>query len=312
MEGTVTARPKSSLLAGLLITFVGAILFSTKAIIVKKAFSNLKVDPLTLLTIRMVLSLPFYLGAAILAGRRDDNRIIMRKQWVIMILLGLVGYYLSSLFDFLGLQYISAGLERLILFLYPTFTVLINRYFFKQALSQMQKWALALTYSGIALAYFGEMQIDSGNPQFYLGSFLVFLCAVTYSIYIAGSGSIIPAVGVTRFTAYAMLSATGGIFIHFLLKGEYALLQNSGASLWWYGLLLAVVATVIPSFLVSSGLKRIGASNVAIVSSIGPVSTIIQAHFVLGETIGWWQVAGTVLVILGICLIGRKTRVAEQ
>lgn len=290
---------------GLIITLVGAILFSTKAIIVKTAFYNVKTDALSLLTLRMVFSLPFYLAVAFISSNNKNNVVMTGKQWFRVVLLGLFGYYLSSLFDFLGLQYISAGLERLILFLYPTFAVLINVYFFKEKLFGLQKIALLLTYLGIAIAYYGELNIDTGNPNFYLGSFLVFLCAVTYSIYIAGSGKIIPAIGSAKFTAYAMLSATLGIFVHFLFTGNFSTL-NSSANLWLYGLLLAIVATVIPSFMLSNGLKRIGANNVAIISGIGPVSTIIQAHYILGEKIFTEQIIGTLLVIAGVLLIGWK------
>jgi drug/metabolite transporter (DMT)-like permease len=290
---------------GTIITLCGAILLSTKAIIVKVAFKNTPIDALTLLTIRMALSLPFYLAAVYIAGKKETKMVLTRRQWVYVVLLGLFGYYLSSLFDFVGLQYISAGLERLILFLYPTFTVLINRFVFKQPLYRVQKWALLLTYIGIGLAYWGELSFDHGNPNFFIGSMLIFGCAITFSMYIAGSGKMIPHVGVTRFTAYAMLSATAGIFIHFALRGNYSFLQTD-VTIWWYGLLLAIVATVIPSFLMSAGLKRIGASNLAIVSSIGPISTIIQAHFILGEPLLLWQLAGTALVITGILLVGKK------
>ena len=291
--------------AGFAITFLGAILFSTKAIIVKVAFASASVDALTLLTLRMIFSLPFYIGAALLAGRQSDTPSLTQRQWLYVLVLGLFGYYLSSLFDFIGLQYISAGLERLILFLYPTFAVLINAFVFKQPIRRVQQVALFLTYAGIGLAYFGELRIDTHNPNFYHGSLLIFLCAITYSIYIAGSGHIIPKIGASRFTAYAMLAATGGIFIHFILVGNYTALRQS-TDLWGYGLLLAVVATVIPSFLISFGMKRIGTNNVAIISGIGPVSTILQAHFVLGEKIFMEQIAGTVLVIIGVLLIGWK------
>jgi drug/metabolite transporter (DMT)-like permease len=293
-------------LAGFVITLFGSILFSTKAIIVKTAFNSIHIDALTLLTLRMVFSLPFYLIAAFLTSNKKGNVRMSGRQWVYVILLGLFGYYLSSLFDFIGLQYISAGLERLILFLYPTFAVLINVYFFKQKMSGTQKAALLLTYVGIAIAYYGELNIDTSNPHFYLGSFLVFVCAVTYSIYIAGSGKIIPYIGSTKFTAFAMLAATAGIFTHFLLIGNIQTL-HSGAGLWYYGLLLAIVATVIPSFLVSNGIKRIGANNVAIISAIGPVSTIIQAHYFLGERIFTEQIIGTILVIAGVLLTSLKT-----
>ncbi len=298
-------------LAGFLITFLGAVLFSTKAIIVKLAFAGTSVDALTLLTIRMIFSCPFYLVAAWLASRGDDVKPITQKQWWYIIILGIFGYYLSSLFDFVGLQYVSAGLERLILFLYPTFAVLINAFAFRQGVSRQQVWALVLTYTGIGLAFFGELQLDIENPHFYFGSFLIFLCAITYSVYIAGSGEVIPKVGATRFTAYAMLAAAGGIFIHFIVAGNYAALKNSSGT-WGYGVLLAIIATVIPSFLISNGMKRIGSNNVAIISSIGPVSTIMQAHWILGEKIFFEQIVGTVLVVIGVLLIGwKKSKVNE-
>lgn len=292
---------------GFLIAFIGAILFSTKAIIVKKAFADVQVDALTLLTIRMIFSLPFYLIAAYLTSNKDLNPKMTRQQWGATILLGIFGYYLSSLFDFIGLQYISAGLERLILFLYPTFTVLIGTFFFKQKLYRNQVWALLLTYAGIGIAYYGELRIDTGNPNFFWGSFLIFLCAITYAIYIAGSGRIIPKVGATRFTAFAMLSSTFGVFLHYALRGKYNALEQS-MDLWWYGILLAIIATVIPTFMLSFALKKIGSNNVAIISSVGPVSTIIQAHYFLGEAVFTEQIIGTVLVLAGILMLSLKSK----
>jgi len=295
-------------LNGFILAFAGSILFSTKAIIVKKAFAQTHTDALTLLTIRMVFSLPFFIAAAILAGNKKNNVTLTGKHWVSIIGLGLFGYYLSSLFDFIGLQYISAGLERLILFLYPSFVLLINAAMFKQKISGIQKIALALTYFGIAIAYFGELGIELSNPHFLLGSILIFICAITFAFYIVGSGKIIPLVGATKFTAYAMLASTAGVFLHFLIIGNYNNMP-AGDSFWGYGFLLAIVATVIPGFLISNAMKRIGSNNVAILSSIGPVSTIIQAHFLLGERIFFEQVIGTILVIAGVLLTGWKGRV---
>jgi len=292
-------------LIGFLIAFTGAILFSTKAIMVKLAFANIKVDALSLLTIRMIFSLPFYLIAAFFISNKEGNVKLSQRQWSYLLVLGLFGYYLSSLFDFIGLQYISAGLERLILFLYPTFVVLINMFIFKQKINSSQRIALLLTYTGIGLAYYGELKIDTANPNFFWGSFLIFLCAITYSIYIVGSGRMISTIGATKFTAYAMLSATAGIFIHFLLRGEFDVLINS-KGLWAYGLSLAIVATVIPTFMLSAALKKIGSNNVAIISSIGPVSTIVQAHYFLGEKIFAEQIAGTILVVVGVLMLSIK------
>jgi drug/metabolite transporter (DMT)-like permease len=257
--------------------------------------------------LRMVFALPFFIGAAILSGNKKDNAAITLGQWASIIGLGIFGYYLSSLFDFIGLQYISAGLERLILFLYPSFVLLINASIFKQKISGVQKIALALTYIGIAIAYVGELGAEYNNAHFLLGSIMIFICAITFAIYLVGSGKVIPLVGATRFTAYAMLASTAGIFLHFFIVGNYNNMP-AGDSFWGYGFLLAIVATVIPGFLVSNAMKKIGSNDVAIISSIGPVSTIIQAHFILGEPVFVEQVVGTVLVIAGVVLTGWKGR----
>jgi len=261
--------------------------------------------------LRMLFSLPFYLAIAFWGSRRENNVRMNRRQWLWVIALGLLGYYLSSYFDFVGLQYISAGLERLILFIYPSLAVLINAVLFRQRISGAQRWALLLTYTGIGIAFFGELKVDTGNPHFYWGSFLIFLCAVAYAMYLAGTGRMIPVLGAAKFTTYTMLVATVAVLLHFLVRGavqgsyHVSILHNG---LWMYAVLLALLATVLPSFMLSAGMKRIGANNAAIVTSIGPVSTILQAHFILGDPIFMEQVLGTVLVIIGVLLIGWRGR----
>jgi drug/metabolite transporter (DMT)-like permease len=307
---------KKTIFQGFAISFTGAIVFSTKAILVKLAFRHTPADGLTLLMLRMLLSLPFYLLAAWWGSRAQRQAPMTRSQWTGILVLGLLGYYLSSLFDFIGLQYISAGLERLILFLYPSFSVLINSAAFRQSISRIQYWALLLTYAGIGIAYYGELRIDTGNPHFYWGSFLVFVCAITYACYLSGAGRMIPAIGAARFTTYSMLAATTGVLLHYFLRqaagGSPLLPLGAGsATLWGYGFLLALVATVIPSFLLSAGMKRIGPNNAAIVTSVGPVSTILQAHIFLGEPIFSEQILGTALVIGGVLLVGWKGRQTE-
>lgn len=299
---------KASLtLTGFLIAFFGAILFSTKAVIVKKAFADEQVDALTLLMIRMLFSLPFYAGAAIFIWRKNSGPKLTGRQWLITIGLGLSGYYLSSLFDFIGLQYISAGLERLILFLYPSFAVLINAMVFKQPIRRNEVLALLITWLGIGLAYYGELGLDDSNPDFLLGTGLIFLCAITYATYIVGSGRMVPVIGANKFTTYALLTSTGGVFLHYLLRGDYHAF-NASVNLWGYGIFLALVATVIPTFMLSAALKKIGSNNVAIISSIGPVSTILQAHYVLGEEIFPLQLVGTALVLMGVLLLALKPK----
>lgn len=210
---------KKITLAGFLIALMGAILFSTKAIFVKLAFQTTHVDAVTLLSLRMLFSLPFYLFAAWLVSKKENKIPLLQKDWLLILVMGILGYYLSSLFDFIGLQYVSAGLERLILFLYPTFAVLLNTFFFKTKLSRVQVTALVLTYLGIGIAYFGELQLDTSNPKFFFGSFMIFLCAITYSFYLVGTGRMVHKVGVTRYTAYVMLAASAGIFINVCFWG---------------------------------------------------------------------------------------------
>lgn len=300
---------KKITLTGFLVTLAGAIFFSTKAIFVKLAFKATQVDAVTLLSMRMLFSLPFYLFAIGLVAKKENNTRLTQRDGLWVLAMGIFGYYLSSLFDFIGLQYVSAGLERLILFLYPTFAVLINTVYFKTRLSRVQLAALVLTYLGIGIAYFGELKLDISHPRFFFGSFMIFLCAITYSFYLVGTGRLVPKAGVTRYTAYAMLSATVGIFIHFLLTHRVREIPFS-ATLTWYSIALAVIATVLPSFMMSVGMKQIGSNNVSIITSIGPVSTILQAHFFLGEQIIPAQVLGTALVIAGVILIGWQTKYA--
>lgn len=293
-------------LKGFVITLLGAVFFSTKAIFVKLAFHATGTDAVTLLTVRMLFSLPFYAVVAWLAAKKEENKPLTRRQWLLIGIMGILGYYLSSLFDFIGLQYVSAGLERLILFLYPTFAVLINTWYFKTALSKTQIAALLLTYLGIAIAYLGELRLDTSHPGFFYGSFMIFLCAITYSFYLVGTGRLVKQAGTARYTAYVMLAATAGVFAHFLFTHSMQQVAFTG-SLVSYGSALAIIATVLPSFMMSAGMKSIGSNNVAIITSIGPVSTILQAHFILGEPILGWQLAGTALVIIGVLLIGWRS-----
>lgn len=298
-------------LQGFLISIGGAILFSTKAIWVKLAFKHTGVDAITLLTLRMLLSLPFYIAAAWMAGKKENVQPLSKKDLGWIVLLGILGYYLSSLFDFIGLQYISAGLERLILFLYPTFAVLLNTYLFKQRITRIQLLALCITYTGIGIAYYAELGTVQHNDSFYFGSFMVFLCAVTYSFYLVGTGKMVTRAGSTRYTAYAMLAATAGVFVHFIVKQQWQSL-NLSWELGWYSLALAIIATVIPSFMISAGMKRIGSNNTSIITSIGPVSTIIQAAIFLNEPILITQILGTALVIVGVILIGWQNNRIEH
>ena len=245
--------------AGILITVIGSLFFSTKAVIVKYAFKHTDIDAISLLALRMLFSLPFYLVMAWLAFKNEPTKKLSTKQWLYIFLLGIFGYYLSSLFDFMGLQYVSAGIERLILFLYPTFVVLINAMLFGQLVTRNQKIALLLTYAGIGIAYFGEIQITEASHDFIYGSILIFICALTYASYLVGSGKMIPKLGASKFTAYVMLAATVAVLLHFFIASDYTKLHLT-AELTMYSLMLSIFATVIPSLLIAYGMKKIGIS----------------------------------------------------
>jgi drug/metabolite transporter (DMT)-like permease len=290
------------LLSGFLITLSGAILLSTKAIFVKLAYRESGIDAIGLLALRMLFSLPFYLLIAWLSYRKYRTRLSL-NQWFFIAGLGLLGYYLSSYFDFVGLRYISAGLERLILFIYPTLVVLINFFIYKQRVTPLQILALVLTYAGILLAFLSELYTTQEQTNIWTGSFFVVLCAISFSVYIVGSGRQMQKVPSGMFTAYAMLSATVGVLLHFAMQPNHKLFPLTPA-LWQYAIGLALVATVIPSFMISYGMKKVGANTTAIILAIGPVSTILQAYLFLGEKISGLQIFGTVLVVGGVLMVG--------
>jgi drug/metabolite transporter (DMT)-like permease len=304
-------KKSSYFFIGFLFCLVGAVCFSTKAIFVKVAYRDTDVDAVTLLALRMIFSLPFFLVSAIATSKKSDNVKFTTRQWIKVALVGLLGYYISSLLDFLGLQYVTAGIERLILFVYPTMVLLISSLVFKEKIKPVQWLAVVITYVGLIIAFFGEVDLDEAQTgNFYLGAILIFSCAITYAVYIVGSGRLMKSVGSAKFNSYAMTFACIGVLIHFYFNSTQSLFGLE-SQVYVYSFLMAILSTVIPSYLVTAGIKRIGHDNAAIVGSIGPVSTIIQAYFFLQEPIVAMQIAGTVLILIGVLLIGKK-RISNQ
>ena len=290
---------------GVIICLLGAVCFSTKAIFVKLAYRDTQVDAVSLLALRMIFSLPFFLISAGVSSSKESNVKFTGKQWMYVALIGCLGYYISSLLDFLGLQYVTAGIERLILFIYPTLVLLMNSFLFKQKIKPLQRLAVFVTYVGLSLAFFSEVDFNSTQSEnFVWGSFLIFVCAFTYAAYIVGSGKLIPVVGSVKFNSYAMSFACAGVLLHFFFTSEQSLIALP-MQVYVYSFLMAILSTVIPSYLVSSGINRIGSDNAAIVGSIGPVSTIVLAYFFLGESIFAMQIVGTVMILIGVLLISR-------
>jgi drug/metabolite transporter (DMT)-like permease len=296
---------RSQLINGIIIGVLGSICFSTKAIFVKLAYRESSVDAITLLALRMLISLPFFVVSAGYASSKDDNKRFSNRQWLLVALVGCLGYYVSSFLDFQGLRFISAGIERLVLFIYPTIVLVISAFYLRKRITRIQWLAVAITYIGLLLAFYGEVRFQQVDSTFILGSILIFGCAITYALYIVGSGQLIPSIGAAKFNSYAMTFAAIAVLIHYFSFSS-ASLWGQPTAVYVYSALMAIVSTVIPSYLVAESIRRIGSGNTAIVASIGPVSTIIQAYFFLQEPIHITQIFGTVLIIGGVLLIGQR------
>lgn len=304
----MSEKSSGYLLGGILITILGSICFSAKAIFVKLAYFETSIDAVSLLALRMIFSIPFFLVSAFVSSSKKDNVKFTTRQWLYIAFIGCLGYYVSSLLDFLGLQYISAGMERLILFMYPTIVLLMSAMILKEKIKTKQWVALVLTYAGLLVAFTGEVSLGASNDaNFYLGCFLVFACAVTFAAYIVGSGKLIPMVGPVKFNSYAMSFAAIGVLLHYFITSDKSLF-NLDDKVYIFSFLMAIISTVIPSYLRSEGIKRIGPENASIITSIGPASTIIQANIFLDEPIFALQIAGTVLILSGVMLISWKAK----
>ncbi|MFQ3575283.1 MAG: DMT family transporter [Cytophagales bacterium] len=293
----INFKKQSGFLIGLLLVLSGAVLFSIKAILIKKTYEIGETDAVSLLTLRMLFSQPFFLFT-LLSVKKTEK--LNGKNFAIIFGLGFIGYYVSSILDFSGLQYISASLERIILFTYPTFVVIVNRLFFKQKLNKIVFLALILTYLGISLSFiFEKIQVK----DLLLGGGMVLLASFTYALYLVGTNRMVFRFGTIHFTSMTMTIATVSIFAHFLVTHSLIELFFYSFNTYFYSILMAVFCTVLPSFMISEGIRRIGSTNSAIVASVGPISTIILATIFLNEEIHWFQVFGGLLVVSGVTVI---------
>lgn len=284
----------------MVLAITGILLFSSKAVMVKLAYQY-GVDTVSLLLFRMVFSLPIYV--AIAAFNRPKEK-IAGKDYAWLILFGFIGYYLASYFDFLGLIYIKASLERLILFIYPTLVLLISFVFLRKKITSKQVIGVVVTYLGVFIIFVSELSISDDSSVIW-GSILIFFSALTYASYLVGSGWLIPKFGATAFTSYAMIVSCMAVILHYSLQRPEGLL-NFQPEVYWIGLAMAVFATVIPSYLVSFAIKILGASDFSIFGSLGPISTIGLAYLFLSETLTWTQFLGAGVIIGGIVLAEKK------
>ncbi len=283
--------------------------FSAKAIFVKYAYlipatdGLTHVDAITLLALRMAFAAPAFGIAAV--KTRSASSLTMR-QWAALFGVGIAGYYGASILDFWGLMFISAGLERLILFTYPTLTVLLGVAFFGKTLTRREVFALILTYGGIAAAFAHDLKLASDTNAILTGAALVFASSLSYAIYLSGGGQLIALLGSARFTALAMAVATGATFLHYFIARPSDEVFRQPWQIYALAAGMALISTVIPVFMQSAAIKAIGAGRASMLGMIGPLATIILGWLVLDESISTWQIGGAGFVVIGVLLLGRR------
>ncbi|HJV79509.1 DMT family transporter [Noviherbaspirillum sp.] len=300
LSSSAQSPARQAFLSGLSIAIAGAILFSAKAIVAKLIY-RYHVDAVTLIAFRMIFSLPFFAAIAIWQARISTPLTNIERAWVAV--LGMLGYYLSSFFDFIGLQYISAGLERLILFLTPSFVLLISVFFLHKKITRLEWLALGTAYLGTVLVFLHDVRLGGANVG--LGSAFVLGSAVLYALYLLQSGHLVRRVGAMRLVAYAMCAACVACIVQFFLLRPVSMLTQP-VPVYWLSLVNAVFCTVFPVFLTMIAVARIGAATASQAGMVGPVSTLFMGAVILGEPVTGIQLAGTALVLVGIYLLSRK------
>ncbi|EYC50643.1 multidrug DMT transporter permease [Hylemonella gracilis str. Niagara R] len=286
---------------GLVYATVGAVAFSGKAIIVKLAYRH-GVDAVTLLMYRMLFALPIFLGMAWWSGRGQAP--LTRKDWLGILGLGLTGYYLASFLDFAGLAYITASLERLILYLNPTLVMLLGWLFYRKEVSTRQMLAMAISYAGVFLVFGHEVSLQGSHVL--LGVLLVFGSAVSYAVYLVYSGQMVQRLGTLRLVGWATSAACLFCIAQFLLLRPVSSAMQVAPPVLWLSLLNATACTAVPVLLVMMAIKRIGPAAAAQAGMVGPLSTILMGALLLDEPLTLWVLAGTALVLTGIFLFGKK------
>ena len=284
---------------GLALATAGSIAFSGKAIIVKLAYRH-HVDAVTLIMYRMLFALPLFVALAWWAGRGRAR--LTGRDWRVVAGLGFSGYYLASFLDFAGLEYVSAGFERLVLYLNPTLVLLIGRVLFKRRVARAQLAALALSYTGAMLVFGHEVHVAGSNVA--LGAALVFASAVSYAIYLVFSGEEVRRLGSLRLTGLASTVACVLCIAQFLLVRPLAAAAVETRVLW-LSLLNATACTVAPVLMVMMAIERVGATVAAQTGMVGPVSTILMGSLILGEPFTAWIALGTAFVLSGIWLLAK-------
>jgi drug/metabolite transporter (DMT)-like permease len=290
---------------GRLYAVLAAAGFSMKAVFVKLAYAAAPVDAVTLLAMRMGFALPLFIWLVLRTGGVGAARLSpvdMARIWM----LGCLGYYLSSLFDFYGLSYISAGLERMILYLYPTLVLLLQAWLTRQRPDRRAWQAMAICYAGLAIAFAHDLHQGGQGSHVVTGAAWVFASAVTYAMYYYGTGSLVGRVGSTRLAGLAGSASCVLVLAHFILFGEARALASLPNAVWANAALMAVFSTVLPVWWLSLAIRRMGAGQAAAIGTLGPVLTVFAAWLLLGESLSALQLAGLALVMFGVTRLKPK------
>ena len=293
---------------GLLMAGLGSILFSGKAILVKLAFGY-GANAETLIALRMLMALPLFWGIYWWQAYRQVMSPLTFKDQVKIFSLGFMGYFLSSYLDFLGLQYISVGLERIVLYLTPTIVLLISYFVLNKSISRLQWYALAVGYLGVIVVFIQDA--SSTGSMALLGMLLVFASACSYAIYMIGSGEMVRRVGSVRLVVYASSASAFMSVIQILIYDPAAVFVQA-PQIYWLSLLNASLCTVIPMLLIMIAINRIGSPLVAQAGILGPVSTLFMGWIVLSEPITWIQMGGMSLVMGAMWLLVRNNAPSKQ
>ena len=281
---------------------VGVLGFAFKAILIKLVYASTPIDAVTLLKLRMAYSAPFFALMAWWSTRAQDAKPLARHGWLSIAWPGLIGYDLSHMVDFIGLQYVTAALERLMLYLYPTIVVVLSAIFFKQRITGRIVVALVLSYVGILLVFARDLELAGDPGALWLGAALVFASSFLYACYLVGVGPVIARLGSLRFIALAMLTSALFIFAHFLATRPVTALLVP-VRIHFLSLTMAVFSTVLPTYLIAEAIKRIGASRTSLLGSMGPLFTIWLGSWLLDEPVHPVQLVGAALVLAGVALV---------
>jgi drug/metabolite transporter (DMT)-like permease len=300
---TVVAAPAAKTAAplwpGLSLALLGSVAFSGKAIIVKLAY-RYGVDAATLIMYRMLFAAPLFALLAWVSGRGKPA--FSRREWLAIMGLGVSGYYLASYLDFLGLQHVTASLERLILYLNPTLVLALSIVLFGKRVNAKQLAAIGVSYAGV-LAVFGH-EVNFQGAHVVLGGVLVFGSAASYAIYLVYSGEWVQRIGSMRLVGWASLVACACCIVQWLVLNPWSSAAVAPEVIQ-LSLLNATLCTVAPVLMVMMAIERIGAPLAAQSGMVGPMSTILMGVLILGEPFTPWIAAGTLLVLVGIWLLAK-------